>query len=70
MAFPKARCLAALGPRLPSAFTVEVGFRKPILLPATVVFAEAAEGDGGLRFGVCGASTGTPHLDGTVDPLR
>ena len=33
----KARCLAALEPRLPDAFTVEVAFRKPILLPATVV---------------------------------
>ena len=36
----KARCLAALGPRLDEKFTAEVAFRKPILLPATVKFAE------------------------------
>ena len=39
----KARCLAALGTRCPRAFTVEVAFKRPILLPATVAFAEAAE---------------------------
>ena len=36
----KARCLAALHPRLPDHFRVEVQFRKPILLPATVQFGE------------------------------
>ena len=36
----KARCLAALGPRLDEKFTAEAAFRKPILLPATVKFAE------------------------------
>ncbi len=63
----KARCLAALGSRLPDAFTVDVAFRKPILLPATVTFA-ATDGDGPeLRFGVRGAGTkATAHLDGTV----
>ena len=51
----KARCLAALQSRLPDAFTVDVAFRKPILLPATVTFA-ATDGDGPeLRFGVRGA---------------
>jgi acyl dehydratase len=37
----KARCLAALAGRLPDAFTVEVSFRRPIVWPATVAFAEA-----------------------------
>ena len=37
----KAHCLAALEGRLPDAFTVEVSFRRPIVLPATVAFAEA-----------------------------
>jgi len=37
----KARCLAALEPRLPDAFTVEVAFRKPIVLPARVQFARS-----------------------------
>ncbi len=61
----KARCLAALDPRLPDRFTVEVEFRKPILLPATVTFGERAQ-DGQLRFSVRGAGKGTPHLEGTV----
>jgi acyl dehydratase len=61
----KARCLAALDPRLRQRFTVEVGFRKPILLPATVQFWERESADG-IRFGVRGAAKGTPHLDGGV----
>ena len=43
----KARCLAAL--RLPDAFTAEVRFKRPILLPGTVTFGEAAD-----RFAVHG----------------
>lgn len=34
-----ARALAALEPRLPAAYTVQVEFKRPILLPATVGFA-------------------------------
>jgi hypothetical protein len=63
----KARCLAALDAELPSSFTVEVAFRKPILLPGTVELAEAAI-EGGIRFGVRGAKKPTPHLDGRVLP--
>ena len=61
----KARCLAALHPRLPGAYTVEVQFRKPILLPATVEFGEAEETTG-IAFNVRGAGKATPHLDGSV----
>ena len=61
----KARCLAALGPRLDEKFTAEAAFRKPILLPATVKFAEELS-DGVIRFGVRDARKGTPHLDGLV----
>jgi acyl dehydratase len=61
----KARCLAALGPRIDEQFTAEVAFRKPILLPATVNFAEELS-DGAIRFGVRDARKGTPHLDGLV----
>ncbi len=60
-----ARCLAALGPELPDAFSVEVAFRRPILLPATVQFAEARSG-GEIQFGVRDAERSTPHLDGLV----
>jgi acyl dehydratase len=61
----KARCLAALGPSLPASFAVEVAFKKPILLPATVRFAEQTAGDE-IRFGVRDARKDTPHLDGVV----
>jgi acyl dehydratase len=62
----KARCLAALGPQLSGGrYTVTVAFKRPILLPATVDFAEAAR-PGGIAFGVRDARRQTPHLDGEV----
>lgn len=64
----KARCLAALANRLPDAFSVEASFRRPILLPATVEFAEAWAEDGTARFAVRDAEAGTPHLDGSLKP--
>ncbi len=64
----KARCLAALASRLPDAFVVEVSFRRPILLPAAVEFAETWAEDGSARFGVRDAKKGTPHLDGSLKP--
>ncbi len=65
----KARCLAALDSRLPDAFAVDVRFRKPILLPARVELASAAEGEE-IAFGVRDARKQTPHLDGRVTPLE
>jgi hypothetical protein len=64
----KARCLAALGPQLPGAFTVDVAFKRPILLPATVKFAEARGGEE-IRFGVRDATRDKPHLDGVISSL-
>lgn len=65
----KARCLAQLGRELPESFTVEVAFRKPILLPAKVGFAEGApEADGTFAFGVRDTRAGTVHLDGLLTP--
>lgn len=61
----KARCLAALAAQLPDRYTVEAAFRKPILLPARVEFAQDT-GDAGLLFGVRDARKGTGHLDGRV----
>jgi acyl dehydratase len=59
----KARALAALEP-LPDAYTVDVSFRKPILLPGRVTFAHQ---DG--RFTVRSAKRPeTIHLEGTVTP--
>jgi acyl dehydratase len=61
----KARCLAAIGPRLPAACTVKVAFRRPIVLPAKVTYAER-DRDGGIDFGVRDAKRDTPHLEGTL----
>jgi acyl dehydratase len=62
----KARCLATLEGRLPDAYTVDVRFQKPVLLPTTVGFAAEQTGDG-WEFSVRGTKNGTPHLHGTVD---
>jgi hypothetical protein len=59
-----ARCIAALGPQLPDAVEVEVAFRRPLLVPATVSFSEAVVDGGAIAFGVRGAADGAPHLDG------
>ena len=64
----KARCLAALENRLPDAFIVEARFRKPILLPARVVFTSAEQGQQ-IDFAVRDAKRGTPHLEGHTRPL-
>jgi acyl dehydratase len=61
----KARALAAIDNKLPDAFSVDVAFKRPILLPSKVVFG-AAESDAGLDFTVRNAKKGTPHLDGSV----
>ncbi len=65
----KARCLAALDPRLPDAFSADVRFRKPILLPGRVEFASAEQGEE-ILFAVRGAKRQTPHLDGRIGPLE
>jgi acyl dehydratase len=60
----KARALAALEATLPDAYTVDVAFKKPILLPGRVTFA-AEEG----RFVVRSAKDpDVIHLEGTVTP--
>jgi MaoC like domain len=60
----KARCLAALQPRLPDAFTVEVAFKKPILLPAAVEFCVDPGAE--IQFGARDPHTGVSHLAGRV----
>jgi hypothetical protein len=64
----KARCLAQLGRELPEAYAVQVAFRKPILLPAKVAFAEGGAPDGahGIAFGVRDARNDAVHLDGLL----
>jgi acyl dehydratase len=59
-----ARCLAALDGRLPAAYTVDVTFRRPILLPARVSFSADRTIDG-WEFILHGDG---PHLAGRVMP--
>ncbi len=63
----KARCLAAFEGRLPDAYTMDVRFKLPVLLPATVAFTSRREGDG-WGFAVHDARTGRPHLSGAIEP--
>ena len=63
----KARTLATLQGRLPDSFTVDVAFKLPVLLPATLAIAAEAT-DGGWTLDVRGARSGKPHLSGTVAP--
>lgn len=58
-----ARCLAALQPRLPDAYTADVEFRRAVLLPSTVELRTRAV-DGG--FDVLVSSRGGEHLRATV----
>ena len=64
----KARCLAALDGRLPDAVTVEVAFKKPILLPGTVAFGSTRTGEG-YAFSLTNPKSGAPHLLGRATPL-
>jgi acyl dehydratase len=58
-----ARCLAFFEGRLPAAYTVDVRFRRPILLPATVALTATDD-----TFDLRDHRTGTPHLTGRIDP--
>jgi acyl dehydratase len=64
----KARCLAALDGRLPDAYTVDVQFKLPVLLPARVGFKSDASNTS-YKFGVSDIKTGKPHLSGVIKPL-
>lgn len=59
----KAHALAALQPELPDAFTVDLRFKLPVLLPATVAFS-TAPAPGGRSFAIHDAKKGKPHLSG------
>jgi hypothetical protein len=64
----KARCLAALDGRLPDAVTVDVAFKKPVLLPGSVAFGSRHDDDGSYAFGLSNPSSGAPHLLGIARP--
>lgn len=60
----KARCLAAFDGRLPDAYTVRVDFRKPVLLPSTVLFRESRDGSG--QDFTLHSKSGKNHLVGSI----
>ena len=62
-----ARCVAALEGRLPDAVTVEVAFKKPILLPGKVALGSRHVGDG-YAFSLTDPKKGAPHLLGRTRP--
>ena len=57
------RCLAFQEGRLPAAYTVDVRFRQPILLPATVALTATDR-----SFELRDHRTGRPHLTGVITP--
>ncbi|MBO0840052.1 MAG: hypothetical protein J2O49_04450 [Sciscionella sp.] len=63
----KARCLAAFEGRLPDAYTVDVRFKLPVLLPGKVAFT-ATQVDRGWHFLLTDARSDKPHLEGTITP--
>ncbi|KDN17893.1 MaoC family dehydratase [Amycolatopsis rifamycinica] len=62
----KAHALAAFEGRLPEAFTVDVRFKQPVLLPAKAAFTSWAVDDG-WAFELWSKSK--PHLEGTISSL-
>ena len=61
------RSVAAIENRLPDAVTVEVAFKKPVLLPGTVRYA-AQQDDEGWTFAMTNPKDGSPHLLGRTTP--
>ena len=64
----KARCLAAIEAGCPTPSRVEVGFKKPILLPGTVAFGYSPT-EVGLEFALSNPKSGAPHLLGRTTAL-
>ncbi|GAA1249993.1 MaoC/PaaZ C-terminal domain-containing protein [Prauserella halophila] len=64
----KARALAAFEGRLPDAYSVDVKFKLPVLLPAKVAFTSWRTDDGNA-FEVWNARKPKPHLSGTITNL-
>ena len=58
-----ARCVAALENRIPDAATVDVAFKRPVLLPGSVRFGSTPLEDG-FAFNLTSPKDGSPHLVG------
>ena len=62
----QARVLAAVEERLPEAFSVDVAFKTPVLLPSTLALAAVRTDDGRWQLDVRNAKSGKPHLAGSI----
>lgn len=62
----KARCLAELQDQLPDAFTVEIGFKLPVFLPAKIQMQYNANDNGTASFELKDSNGIKPHLKGTI----
>jgi acyl dehydratase len=58
-----ARCVAALENRIPDSATVDVAFKRPVLLPGSVQFGSTPLSDG-FAFDLTSPKDGSPHLAG------
>lgn len=67
----KARCVAMLASRLPDAVTIDVAFKKPVLLPSTVAFGSRKRDTGDWAFSLsrAGNRDDAPHLLGRTTAL-
>ncbi len=63
----KARTLATLEGRLSDAFTVDVAFKTPVLLPGTIAVTSSRDSTG-WELDVRNPRNGKPHLSGSVTP--
>jgi acyl dehydratase len=63
-----ARCVATLENRLPESVTVDIAFKKPVLLPSTVAFGsrrlDGPATDTGYAFSLTDPRSGAPHVLG------
>lgn len=64
----KARVLAALQGRVPEAYTVDVRFERPVMLPSTVEMTTEMSEDGPIRIALHAARRDDRHLTGRIDP--
>jgi hypothetical protein len=64
----KARCLAALEPRLPQALTVGVDFPSPVPLPGPVRFRAARLAEAGWTFQLTDLTAERRHPLGRINP--
>lgn len=63
-----AHCLAALDGRLPDALDAQVEFRKPVLLPSTVLLHTSPDEGGGTGFTLTDRARRRQHIRGRVGP--